>query len=188
MPDADVLLDEFAVRWARGENPDVREYLDRAGDQRERLTQMIDALLVAVPAPPADPDLERVMAAWIAGEPPLLELRRIRGRSREDVVTDLARSLDVPPDLRTKLGDRYHELETGLIPVGRVHRSVLAAVAGALSTRVDEVTAWAGMVTRPPAEAPLLRAPAAAAPPAVAPAPAAHPPAPDMVDHLFGTT
>lgn len=200
MSDADALLDEFAVRWARGENPDVREYLDRAGDERERLAQMIDALLVAVPAPPADPELERVMAAWMSGEPPLLEIRRIRGRSREDVVTDLSRSLDIPPDLRTKLGDRYHQLETGLLPVGRVHRSVLAAVAAALSVRIDQVAAWAGVVTGPQAELRLMRAPATSVPLEGMPAPAApaaaagseptvaHVPGPDMVDHLFGTT
>jgi hypothetical protein len=45
-----LLFDEFAVRYRRGERPYVLEYLDRAGDDRDALADLIDRFLEAVPA------------------------------------------------------------------------------------------------------------------------------------------
>ncbi len=53
--DVMVLFDEYAARFARGERPDPREYLRRAGEGAEELASLIDAaeaLRLTAAAPP----------------------------------------------------------------------------------------------------------------------------------------
>ena len=39
------LFDEYVASFARGERPDLRDYLARAGDQREELAKLVDIWL-----------------------------------------------------------------------------------------------------------------------------------------------
>ena len=92
--------------------------------------------------------------AWVEGQPPLLELRVQRGLKREEVVESLRERLGLAPELREKLRERYHELETGQLEPAPVDRRVWEALADALRTRVDELGAWARPV--PPLEAQVM--------------------------------
>ena len=115
----DLLFDEFAVRHARGEAPDVRDYLSRAGDERDDLGRMIDRYLAG--APPRQPSEEEVvlLQSRIAQEPPLLVLRQRRKLGRQAVVDGLVKMLSLDVKQRDKVARYYHELEVGLLdPVG----------------------------------------------------------------------
>ena len=86
MPDVAALFDEYAAAFARGEEPDLREYLARAGDGADELARLVEAFVATAPA--AEPSEERVALtrAWAEGQSPLLEARTRRGVRREEVV------------------------------------------------------------------------------------------------------
>jgi len=157
MPDLDRLLDDFAARLARGERPDARAYVARAGSDGPEMTELIDRLLLAAPPAPADEESVALMQAWADGEPPLLELRRRRGRRREAVVEAIMAALGLGPATRARVSGHYHRLESGLLDPARVDRRVMTAIATAVGTTVDELGKWA--VRRPPplASAALMR-------------------------------
>ena len=50
MPELFELFDEYASAYARGERPQAREYLERAGPQADELAGLIDRFLVSTPA------------------------------------------------------------------------------------------------------------------------------------------
>lgn len=186
MPDLDHLLDEFAARFARGERPDPRDYLRRAGEEADELAELIDAVLVAGGPPAPDQETVALMEAWIAGEPPLLELRRRRGQRREAVVEAILAALGLEPAKRAKVAGHYHRLESGLLDTRRVDRRVLDAIAGAIGATVDDVLAWAAPPRGTVAAEVYLRQ--AAAPARAVDAFAAEVGEPDEVDVLFGVT
>jgi hypothetical protein len=136
------LFDDYAARHARGERPDAREYLERAGEGADELRDLLDVFLSSTP-PPA-PDEERVAAfrAWLAGEPPLLELRTRRGVKRAMVVDALVERLGLDPAKREKVAGYVHRVETGLIPSGPVDRRVWEVWAETLRARVEDLVAW----------------------------------------------
>lgn len=180
---AEALFDEYAARLARGEAPDPGPYLERAGTEAHELRGMLEALLEATPARPAPAERIALMEAWLAGEPPLLELRRRRGRRREGVVAAIMARFGLDEGRRTKVASYYHRLESGLLDLGPVHPGVIGAIAEALGVERE------GLVIgrpRPPAvaAAAMHRAagPVLAAAAAPAPAPAA---GLDEVDRLF---
>jgi hypothetical protein len=187
LPDLDRLLDDFAARVARGERPDAGAYLARAGPDADELRELIDDFLVA--APPVAPDEETValMQAWADGEPPLLELRRRRGRRREAVVEAILVALGIDPARRARVAGHYHRLESGLLDLRRVDRRVMAAIAGAIGSTVEDLAIWGARPTPPLAMDALMRSAAEALP---APAPGAlaamREDEPDEVDRLFG--
>ena len=182
MGDVALLFDEYAARWARGERPDAREYLARAGEGEVELRELLDRFLTAsLPGEPSDDEIA-AMQAWAAGQPPLLELRVRRGLRRAEVVDELVTRLGLAAGAREKVGAYYHRLETGLLDPRGVSGRVFEALGSLLAARVDELAAW----RPPPAPAPAvyLRAPEPDLPVA-APA-AGEPPAPrDEVDELF---
>jgi hypothetical protein len=137
------LFDEYAARRARGERPDVREYLEQAGDDADELRDIVDAYLRASP-PSAPPDEDQVAAfrAWIAGEPPLLELRVRRGVKRAAIVDALVERLGLDVRKRSKVASYVHRLETGLLAPGPVDRRVWEVWAEALRARVEDLAAW----------------------------------------------
>jgi hypothetical protein len=143
--DVITLFDEYALRFARGEAPDAREYLERAGPGREALADLIDRYLAEVPPREPDEDLVAAFAAWASGEPPLLELRVRRGVRRDAIVEAIVARFGLPQAKRAKVGRYVHRLETGLLDLRGVDRGVLEAWAGALRARVDDLLAW-----RPP--------------------------------------
>jgi hypothetical protein len=177
------LFEEYAGRFTAGERPDLRSFLDRAGDGREELAELVDAFLLWAEAPDPDDDAVALAQAWLDGEAPLVALRVRRGVRREDVVDAIVARFGLAK-LRGKVERRYHELETGQIDPRRADPSLLEEVAAVLRTRVADLLAWR---PRPlAAEAAYFRSePALAAPPPMAAAPQAPVEARDQVDRLF---
>jgi hypothetical protein len=178
------LVDEFVVRFRRGEDPDLRAYLARAGDEAEAFAALVDGLLQAVPPPEVTAERLALSRAWLQGESPLLALRTERGLERAEVVERLRERLGIAEAKREKLRLRYHELETGQLEPERVDRRVWEALAEAFRAQVGDLAGWA----RPSrASVPRLafyrRADADAAPGAVE---WVSDEEPDEVDALFG--
>ncbi len=178
------LLEEYAARFARGERPDARDYLARAGPDAPRLAALLERFAAASTPPEPDEDAVAMLRAWLAGEPPLLELRRRRGVRREAVVEALVQLLGLDPRKERKVGDYYHRLETGLLDASRVDKRVFAALAQALQAPAEALLPWpapvevGGVYYR--------RVEPAEAPPAAAPLPSAEPVEEwDEVDRLF---
>ena len=136
------LFDEFAQRFARGESPAVPEYIERAGDRGDELANMLNRFLAT--APPPQPSAERVemMRAWIAGQPPILELRKQRGLTRDVVVERLLGLLGLRAERRAKVRGYYHELETGLLEPRGVDRRVWEALGQVLGASVSDLAGW----------------------------------------------
>jgi len=181
------LLEEYAARFARGERPDARDYLARAGSDAPKLAALLERFAAASTPPEPDEDVVAMLRAWLGGEPPLLELRRRRGVRREALVDALIRLLSLDPAKREEVAGYYHQLETGQLAVERVDRRVLAALAETLKVRVEDVLAWPAPAPR--AQAAYYRASDLSA----APAGAAVPPSPakqveeerDEIDRIF---
>jgi hypothetical protein len=177
------LFEEFAVAFARGEEPDVGGLLAQAGDGADELARMIDAYLAhAVPSQPAEEQVE-LMRAWARGQSPLVALRARRGLKRPDVVRELLARLGLPAAAEGKVGRYLHELEAGALDPARVDRRVWDALAGLLGADVRRLASL-----RPrrlgAAQPAFYREPtgeAGASATAAAPSPAE----PDEVDRLF---
>ena len=179
------LFDDFAARFARGERPDAREYLAQAHDAADELAALIDRFLETVPPPPPDEDALVAVQAWLAGDPPLLELRKRRGVKVDGVVDALVERLGVDRAKREKVKRYYQQLETGLLDPARVSGRVFDALSETLHARVREALTWR---PRPVAyESAFLRADAVpdARTLAYAPAAAAEPAEQDEIDKLF---
>jgi hypothetical protein len=181
--DVITLFDEYAARWARGESPDAREYLERAGPDADELAELLDRFLTS--APPGEPELELAasFAAWAAGEPPLLELRVRRGVRRDELVEAIVERFRLPQAKRAKVGRYVHRLETGQLDPRGVDQGVLETWAAVLRAHIEDLLAWRPPPAAPAAAASYLRA----TDPAVAESLSA--PAPpeewDEVDELF---
>jgi hypothetical protein len=135
-PAVEQLFDEYALRYVRGERPDVRDYLDRAGAEREALGRMLDRFLQSVPAQePSEEDVV-LLRARVEQEPPLLLLRLRRKLTRDAVVDALVGALGLDPAKREKVDGYYHRLETGLLDPGGVSTSVWGALEGFLHANV----------------------------------------------------
>ena len=175
------LLDEFIVRYRRGEDPDLRDYLARAGERADELGLLVEGVLRAVPPPEPSEESVALARAWVAGQPPLLELRVERGLTREAVVDLLREGLGLAPERREKLRLRYHQLETGQLEPAPVDKRVWQALADALRVRVEELRSWARPVAQLEAQ-PMFRRESSASYVAI---PEQQEP-PDEVDRLFG--
>ncbi len=174
------LFDEYAAAFAAGERPDLRAYLERAGDGREELASLVDAFLSWAEPPDPDDDAVALARAWLEGEAPIVALRVRRGVRREDVVDAIVARFGLS-GRRDKAERRYHELETGQIDLRRADPSLLEELAGLLHARVADLRAWRPRTLA--AEGIYFRAeePAAAVR-AMAPAERTEP---DEVDRLF---
>ena len=141
------LFDDFAARFARGESPDVRTYLERAGEGRDELADLIDAFLAR--AEPGEPDEEAVavMRAFVDDRPPLLELRTRLGIRVDEIVNSLVTGLGVEPHKNAKVKDYYQQLEGGLLDARRVDRRVWDVLAPQLGEAVRDLAGWRPRVT-----------------------------------------
>ena len=177
------LFEEYVAAFAAGERPDLRAYLERAGDGREELAALVDRFLVWADAPEPDEDAVAIAQAWIDGEAPLVALRVRRGVKREEVVAWVMERFGLASGLREKVALRYHQLETGQLDVGGADPALVEGLAGFFHARVADLLAWK---PRPLAAEPAYFRAEAPPPPAsaVTPAPAAA--EPDEVDRLFG--
>jgi hypothetical protein len=172
------LFDEWAASFARGERPDLRQYLARAGEGREELAHLVDGWLARVEPPDPDEDAVALSQAWIAGEPPLLELRRRRGLKRDEVVDFLIKTFRLDMKKREKVKRYYHEVETGrLVPA---ESKLVSALTELLGARVSDALSW-----RPKPIAAQAAYYRAEAPAAVAKISAAIPAEQDEIDLLF---
>jgi hypothetical protein len=134
MADIDVLFDELAAAYVRGERPDLPAYLARAGDEADELARLVDAFLRTVPPPEPSEDDVAVMRARLGGEPGLLALRKRRGRKVDDVVDELASRLDV--DDRPRLRRYYQRLEGGVLDPHKIDERVWEALQTVFETSV----------------------------------------------------
>lgn len=130
------LVEEFAAARARGERPDVRDYLDRAGDRADEFGAMVGAIVAATPPPPPSAEAVATAEALLAAEPPLLAIRHRRGLTVDDVTDRLAADLAVPAGSRPRLRALYQRLEAGLVDAAGIATRLRAALAAALG--VDE--------------------------------------------------
>jgi hypothetical protein len=189
------LFDDFAARWARGEHPDVRDYLERAGAGRDELASLLDGFLAAAPVQQPSEETITTFAALLDEEPsapPLLAERVRRGWRREEIVEWIRDRFGIAADKRERLATRWHELETGLIPMSRVSESLREALVERFGEVVQAAVDW----TPPASERPAQRAFAREADTTwLASLSATHDmeavpttPEPDDVDRLFGVS
>lgn len=179
------LFEEYAAQFARGERPDVREFLARAGERADVLADLIDDFLrEAVPLQPREEEVEMVRA-WLQGEPTLLGLRRQRRLTREAVVEALLARLGLAEGRRAKLADYYHRLESGLLDLARVDRRVLDALAGLFGVSRADLLVWPGTVASEGAFYRAVGEPPAALLAELPLPPEAEPTGWDEVDELF---
>src|SRR6266511_1721203 len=136
------LFGEYAAAYARGERPQAREFLARAGGQVDELASLIDAFLKRAPAPAPDEQAVELFEAWQAGESPLLRLRKARGLTRDAVVAALVRTLGLDEKKNEKVRRYYRELETGLLEPEGVERRVWDVLAHVLGVRVADLFGW----------------------------------------------
>ena len=147
--DAATLFEEFLVSFARGQDPDVADFLARAGDERVQLEQMIDRYLST--AVPPEPDEEKVelMRAWVAGQPPLLELRTRRRMKRDAVSSWLVSALGLDAKKERKVARYYHQLESGQLELAGVDQRVWEALSRLFEANVRQVAAWGQAPLKP---------------------------------------
>jgi hypothetical protein len=185
------LFDDYAARFARGERPETRSYLARAGAGAGELAQLIDGYLARATPPPPSEDAVALTTASLRGRSPLVEARERRGLRREEVVDALIAALGLDRAKREKVGRYYEELETGLREARRVDRRVFDALGATLRASVSDLLAWRPLPPRPAfsvflASRAMRPAQTWAAGPARAAEPAAAAEAPDEIDRLFG--
>jgi hypothetical protein len=178
----EALFDEFAARYARGEGPDVEEFLERAGRGRESLGRLIDGYLQTAPARPPSVEELALLDARLERNPPLLALRLRRRQRVDDVVDALVSGLGLGADARAKVKAYYQKLEFGLLDPARVSDRVWAVLgerARALAEWTPAAVPAHGMLLRADISAESLSAPEPLekAPPEQA--------EPDEVDRLF---
>ncbi len=179
------LFDDFAARFARGERPDARAYLARAGDEADELATLLERYLERAAPPAPSEDAVLIVQAWLDGQPPLLELRAHRGLKRDQVVDALMGSLGLDPAKREKVKGYYHRLETGLLEPRGVDGRVWAALGETLRANLESLRGWR------PAPMKVQTAYLRASPPAgMASSPPGSPAAaeaeePDEIDRLF---
>jgi hypothetical protein len=140
--DAVALFEEYAAAYARGERPQASEYLERAGDAADELAELIDRWLLAVPVPEPDAETKAFVAAWIDGQPPLLDLRVRQGIRVDAVVEALVATLKLDPARRGKVKRYYQRLEDGLLEPKRVDRSVWAVLRDVLGAEAETAAGW----------------------------------------------
>jgi hypothetical protein len=137
MADIDGLFDEFAASYVRGEQPDLTDYLARAGETADELARLVEVFLRVAPIPEPSDEAVAVMHARLEGEPGLLALRRTRARKVDDVVAELASRLGVKDTPRLK---RYYQrLEVGTLDPRPVDERVWDALRAIFATSVRAI-------------------------------------------------
>jgi hypothetical protein len=132
---SDLLFDSFVDAYARGESPDVTDFLEQAGQAREQLGRMLDGYLAVAPVTESTPEELALVRAGLAGTTPLTAARAGLGLPIDTVVERLRRALGLRESLRERLRRAYQELEREALPPARVHDSVWNALRDIL--RVD---------------------------------------------------
>lgn len=214
MTTVDELFDRYRAAYRGGEPPDPGALLGGlAADDRQELTALIDAFLANDPGRPYDEAAyarfeqdaltQRIAAGvdalagagaaetWATLLPAARDAAEI---SRATLVSRLAAALGVG-DRTARVGDYYHDMESGSLPAEGVSQRVLQALSELVDVSVERLRT-AGRRVGPAgggAAAVFARSSTAAAPPAAAPAPMGPPGSDaeagaqpwDEVDELF---
>ena len=138
----ELLFDEFAARHARGEHPDAREYLERAGESRDELARLLDGFLAAAPVQPPSEETLALFDSLLSQEPPLLAARVRQGWRRDDIVDWICERFGISSDKREKVAGYWHQLETGLLPVDRISARLRDALSERFGEAVEAAAVW----------------------------------------------
>jgi hypothetical protein len=155
------LLDDWAARLARGEQPDPQPYLDEAGAAAGELAGLLEAFLDAAPRRDPEPETVELVHAWASGDAPLVALRARRGLRRDDLVDAVVAEFAHAPGKRAIVKRYVHRLEAGLIEPRGLSAPLLELLTRTL--RVPARTILAARA-RPVPAAPAFRLQASAAP------------------------
>ena len=145
---ADLLFDEFAASYARGERPDARDYLERAGDARDELAHLLDGYLAAAPVQPPGGETLALFASLVpeaaseATQPPLLAERVRRGWRRDEIVDWIRERFGIAEEKREKVARYWHELETGLLPASRISERLREALSERFGDALEAALTW----------------------------------------------
>ena len=135
--DRDILLGELmaeAVAALRERRFDaVDAIVDRAGDDRQELLDMIElTLALHGPAEPSPALVDELAASPMfdvrAWPEVLAEARKAAGLKRPALVAQLAERLGIGAAAEPHLAERYHELESGQLEPARVKPAVVDAL------------------------------------------------------------
>jgi hypothetical protein len=89
----------------------VRDYLSRAGGEREQLGRLIDRFLSVAPVREPDEETKVLLNARLEHVTPLTAARTRLPLRIDEVVDRLREALGLPESLRTRLRTAYEELE-----------------------------------------------------------------------------
>jgi hypothetical protein len=177
------LFAEYADAYVRGDEPQARDFLARAGDDADELGRMLEAFLAAAPRQSPGPDALAIVGAWAEREPPLVHVRASRGVRVDEVVDAIVENTGIAAEKRPKVKRYYQQLEQGLLDPGGVSERVWEVVRRLIGPLADASVGWASSTAIPDtaffrAAAPLARGRSSDAEPAT-------PPERDEVDDLF---
>lgn len=136
------LFDEWASRYARGENPDPVAYLKQAGADADDLARMMETYLRAATRGEPTEEAVALTRAWVSGASPLVALRASRGIRRDDVVDAVIVEFKLRKELRAKVKRYYHELESGLLDPARLDRRLIDLLARTLGATREALLGW----------------------------------------------
>jgi hypothetical protein len=122
MVDLETLLDELALRHARGEPLDVEGTLRRAGDRADELAPLIEAFLAR--APRREPTPRALAFVRSLDDPPMVRARVAKALKVDDVVDAIVTECELDPESRPKVRRYYQQLEGGILDPFRVAATV----------------------------------------------------------------
>jgi hypothetical protein len=152
MVDLEMLLDELALRHARGEPLDVEGTLRRAGDRADELAPLIEAFLAR--APRREPTPRALAFVRSLDDPPMVGARVAKALTVDDVFDAIVTECELDPEARPKVRRYYQQLEGGILDPSRVAASVWDAITGLLGRSRAILSAPPGP---PAAAAPMYR-------------------------------
>jgi hypothetical protein len=144
---ADVLFAEFVEAHASGRRPDVRDYLSRAGGEREQLGRLVDRFLSIAPVQEPDEETKVLLNARLEHVTPLTAARTRLPLKVNELVERLRAALGLPDSLRPRLKTAYQELEAEQLDPAGVDSRVWDGLRGILGLDARRLL---GGVERPP--------------------------------------
>jgi hypothetical protein len=147
---AQELFAAFVDAHAAGERPDVRDYLARAGAERERLGALLDRFLAVAPVEPASDEDAVVLRARVEDVTPLTAARTRLALRIDDVVERLREALGLPESLRARLRAAYQELEAEQLDPAGVDSRVWDALRAIVGLDARRVASGAPSIAAPP--------------------------------------
>jgi hypothetical protein len=129
---ADVLFAEFVEAHASGRRPDVRDYLARAGGEREQLGRLLDRFLSVAPVQEPDEETKVLLNARLEHVTPLTAARTRLPLKVDELVERLRAALGLPESLRPRLKTAYQELEAEQLDPAGVDSRVWDGLRGIL--------------------------------------------------------